>query len=100
MRDADQQFLLVERFGDVVRRAGLEPFDDVVGRVQCREEDDRNLLRLRIGFQFLGHFVTVHAGHHDVEQDQVRGLFFDGLQRFHTVIGSDDPVFLVSDQHF
>ena len=36
--------------------------------------DDRDPLELVVGLEVFAHLVTVHLGHVDVEQDQVRGI--------------------------
>jgi hypothetical protein len=87
-REARLQLGEVDRFGDVVVGAGVQPFDLVFGRVERGLHDDRNERQRRIGLHTLRHFDAVHLGHHDVEQHEVGRRFFDLFQRFRSVAGA------------
>ncbi len=63
-----------ERLVNVVDRAHLEPERLLVDRRARGQEDDRDLRGARVTLQATADFVTVHPGHADVEQDEVRLL--------------------------
>ena len=82
-----------DRLGDVVHRAQFQALLLVLDLGHGGQEDDRDVTRLRVGLELLADLVAVHAGHHDVEQDQVgRGVGPDDLQRLLAVVGDLDPV--------
>ncbi len=75
--------------GDVIDRAHFQPLGFVVHFVHGGDENHRNVARHRIGFQGHADFVAAHAGHHDVEQDQVDPGFGKGdFQRAFTIDGN------------
>jgi len=47
-------------------------------------KNDGDGLRLLVGLQALADLDAVHLGHHDVEQDQVRLVGLDQVQRLPT----------------
>jgi hypothetical protein len=70
--DPRQHDCRADRFGDVIHGAEAEASLLVLGGRFGGEEDDRNAACRRIRLQLPADFVTVHARHHDVEQDQLR----------------------------
>ena len=70
--DARLDDLAIDRFGDVVDRPRVEPSNLVGRRPQRGNEDDRYPRRPRVVLQARAGFVAVDAGHHHVEQDDVR----------------------------
>ena len=66
---AGDEFFVVERLGDVVAGPEFESLDDVLGVVQSREENHRDILVRRVRLEPFQHLVSVQIGHHDVQQD-------------------------------
>jgi hypothetical protein len=60
-----------QRLGDVVDRAHRQPALFLLGGVERGDADHRDVARQRIGAQAAHHLEAVHAGHHQVEQDQI-----------------------------
>ena len=71
----------LDRLGDVVVCARLEPLDLVFGRIERRLHDDRNEGQVRVRLYSPGDFHSVDVRHHDVEENQIRRLGLDLLQR-------------------
>ena len=81
------QFPRAERLGHVVVRAGLEA-DQAVGLVaQGGQHHDRDR---PAGAQPAAHLQAVHAGQHQVEDDQVGRLLGDPAQRLVPVVHALD----------
>ena len=100
VRYAGDQLLVVERLGDVVAGSQFEPLDDVLGVVQRREENHRDVLQCGVCLQVPDHLVAVHVGHHDVQQDQVGGLLCGLFERLVTSRCRDDLVFGTAQHGF
>ena len=67
--DARQQLVELERLREVVVGAGIEPAHDVLGRVACREHQDRRLATLAP--QLRRHLQAVLLGEHHVEHHEI-----------------------------
>ena len=63
---------LLDRFGDVIHRAGVEPPRQILHVRLGRDEDDGNVRDRFIFFEAAAGLEAVHLGHHDVQQHQVR----------------------------
>ena len=61
----------LEGLGEVVDAAGGEAADLVVGIAEAGEEDDGDLAEGGVGLEPGADLVAVHAGHVDVEEDEV-----------------------------
>jgi hypothetical protein len=72
--DARDQLLRAERLDDVVVGAEFEAADAIRFFAARGEHDDRRRRRARILADGLAHEQTVHAGQHEVEQDQIGRL--------------------------
>ncbi len=70
--DPRHQLQHAERLGDVVLRAEVQPGHLVGLRPAGREQDDREAGRFRVLFQAAQGLEPVHAGEHDVQQEDVR----------------------------
>src|SRR5258705_6155908 len=81
--DASEQFANGERFGDVIIGAELEA-DDLIYFLTARGEHDDGNGR-PFGLELLAHIESAHAGHHDVENHQVRRILESVLQPFHAI---------------
>ena len=86
----------VDRFVDEIDAPCGEGPGLAVGVVTRRDEDDGNPCRTRVPLQRLADRIPVHAGHHDVQQDQVRCVLSQQLQRLgagegalNVVVGSE-----------
>ena len=66
---------------DVVVGAALQPLHHVLGLVEGRDQDDGDEGQRLVVLDAPGHLVPVQPGHHHVQQDQVRRLFLDAVQR-------------------
>jgi hypothetical protein len=81
--DPGQQFLLVEGFDDIVLPSGIKALDDIFLLGKRGEKDNRDILILGVSFQLTAERKTIHAGHHDIKENnirdqgtqQLRGLF-------------------------
>src|SRR5215813_13016702 len=72
---------------------------EIFGREQTRGEDnDGNIARGFLCTQFVQYSETIHFGHHQVEQDQVRGLFCNDRERLPTSTGSNRMTTRLLDQ--
>ena len=85
---------MVDRLGDVLVAAGIEPGHDVVGIGLRRDQDDRHERQAGIGLELPADLNAVPARHHDVEQDQIGRLRARGDQRLVAVPGRDHLVTL------
>ena len=65
---------VVDRLGQEVVGARLEAAHPIGGIGQGRDHDDGDVPRLRVRPEPLGDLETVHARHHDVEQNEIRRL--------------------------
>jgi len=65
-RPRDQRDV-VDRLGQKVVGARLEPLHSVGRLVERRDDDHRDVLRARLGLKPPADLETVHAGHHHVE---------------------------------
>ena len=59
-----------DRFGNVVDRAEPESAQLVLLAIECRYENNRDIARDASGFELLQYLITIHVGHHDVQQNQ------------------------------
>ena len=87
MLDARQQFLALDRLGDVVDGTEPEAFDFVGGIVQRRHEDHRQGRGARVALEPAADFETVHLRHRHVEQDQVGHRQFHFFERLRAAAG-------------
>ena len=79
--DAREKLLLVEGLLDEVVRPGIDRRDPVFA-LAGRDHDHGEEAGRWIVAQPPAHLVAAHAGHLNVEQDEVRRLLADALQRF------------------
>ena len=91
-----QQLLGVERLGQVVIRAGVEPRDPIGGLGARRQHEDRHPVAL--GSQHPTDGQTVDGRHHQVEDQQVDGAGSHPIQRRGPGRGGRHPVSLESEQ--
>ena len=81
--DARQQFLALNRFGDVVHRTETKSLDFVGGVVQCGHEDHRDFGGPRIGFHAPANLEAVRFRHAHVQKHQIgsrQTRFFERLR--------------------
>ena len=93
------ELFLIEGFGNEIAPSRLKSSYDIIRTVQGRQEDNRNLSGRLRGFQLRRHFESVHAGHHDVQQNQVGPSLFDDPDCLQTVRSRDDPKTLFLKQY-
>ena len=89
----------VDRLGQVVVGAGIQPLDQIFVTVQCRQENDRCPSVDFHGLDAAGCFEAIHDRHHDVEQDQIRHFLRKTTHRFLAVLGDDDLVTELFEEH-
>ena len=78
--------------------AGLDALDALALRVERGDEDDRQQRGRGIGAKVPAHVVAGQAGHHHVEQDEVRRLRRDLGERLLAVDGGRHRVALHAEQ--
>ena len=92
--DFFEEFAEVERLDDVViDPAGVGPCD-VLGLASCGEHDDGDVLSPGLSAKGFEHFVSVHDGHNDIQEDDVGGFFFGLLEALPAVVSGYDVVFV------
>lgn len=91
----DDGFL--EGLGDVIDRAQRQSADLVLGIGKRGDEDDRDRGQPGIGLERSKRLVAVHAGHHDIEQDQIRRRGSGQLERLRAAGGGRDRVSRIDD---
>ena len=79
---AREQRGIVDRLGEEIVGAGIEPRDAVGRLVERGDHHDRHMGGLGIGLDAAADFEAVHARHHDVEQDDVGLVLLHALERF------------------
>lgn len=95
--DAEDEFAWAEGFDDVVVCAEFEAEDAVdFGGFGC-EYDDGDVFELGVFADLFADFGAAHAGHHDVEDDEVDFFFFEGLEGFGAVVDFDGVVSFVCE---
>ena len=87
---AREQRRVVDRLGEKIIGAGIEPGQPVGRLIERRHHDDGDVRGFGIGFDAAADFETVHARHHHVEQHDVGRLGGDALERFLAVMRGDD----------
>ena len=86
-----------DRLGDVVHRADLEA-PRLVGHIGQRgDEDHRDGAGGLLGLESLADFEAGHAGHHHIQQDQVRTLAVGQFQRLLAILGEQQAVVVLQD---
>ena len=96
--DAGLELGRVERLGDVVVGAGLDPLGQHLGPGPRGHQDDGDVLDGLVGLDRLGEGVAVHPGHHDVAQDEVGVLLAEELEAL-LGGGHELEVELVGEEH-
>ena len=87
--DARRHLLAVKRLGDVVVRAQLQPQHLIERLVPRCDHNNRDVRGLPHGFE---HLPAVHAGHHHVQQHQIRRHF---AELGHRVIPAPNRLHLI-----
>ena len=83
--DPGHQGKIIDRLGKKIVSAGFKAVD-AVGRLAERgQHHDGDMFGLGARLQPAAGFIAVHAGHHDVEQDDVRLFGFRDLDRLRPV---------------
>ena len=85
---------VVDRLGDVLVAAGIEPGHDV-DRIGLRgHQDDRHERQARVRLELPADLDAVLARHHDVEENQIRRLCPRDGERLVAILGRDHLVAL------
>ena len=95
--DGDEHALAGERLLDEIKGAELRRFDRRAHGAVARDDHDRQRV---VGLaDLLQRFEAVHAGHFDVEKDQVGGFALDDRERFGSARSLLDVVAFVFENH-
>ncbi|HJM42342.1 MAG TPA: hypothetical protein QF870_03355, partial [Nitrospinota bacterium] len=70
--DPCEQFRQIHRFAQIIVRARLETLQHVLFQGLRRQKKNHQVMEFRA--QLPTHFQTVHARHHDVQNDHVRSI--------------------------
>ncbi len=84
---ARHQRHLVDRLGQILVGAGVEPGDHVRAVGFGGDQNDGHERQLRIGLEPAAHLDAVELRHHDVEQDEVGQMLRGGGERLLAVGG-------------
>ena len=87
---AFEEDVFLERLADVVGGSGLEAFEHGLCVVQCRKEDDGDVLCLGLSLEDLTDLEAGELRHHHVEQDEVGHLVFHKVHDLERFSASDD----------
>lgn len=87
--NAGENLLFKEWFYDVVDGARLEGSDLLFGFMESDHEEHRDPTPAIIVFQTVARFKAIHAGHHDVEENEVRTYVFELSQGARTTVGDE-----------
>ena len=68
--DSCQQYVGLDGFGEVIDSTQCQSTLLVIFGIQCRDKNNRDVAGFRDFPEFSEHLITVHLGHHDIEQDQ------------------------------
>lgn len=90
--NSQDQFSGSDRLAQVLIGARIEACQDVFVLGKGADHDDRNIVRVRIGFELPGTLQAVHVGHHHVHDDDIRRVFLDAFDGPVAVDGLADPV--------
>ncbi len=90
--DAGEEFGGIEGFGDVIDGAGVEGIEEVLEVVTGGEEDDGHGGGGGLLFESAADFESVHAGHHEVEEDEVWEVSGDAFEGLGAVGGGHDVI--------
>ena len=91
-----QNLLGLKRFADIINATQGKGFQFVHGLVQTTDKNNGYVACPVICFQFLANFITGHAGHHDIKQNQIRQFFLYGSQSLTAIEHWPDFVLLTA----
>ena len=80
--DPREERYLVDRLGEEIICAGIEPAHPVGGLIERRHHHDGNMRRCLVPFQPAADFQAVHSRHHHIEKNNVAiavGADFQGI---------------------
>ena len=92
---AGAQFGAIKRFGQKIVGAGGQPLQLGGAIIQRRHHHNRHFGQGRVGAQPAADFIAIHAGHHHVEQDQVRAQGVRQLQGLRPILRQHQFVIVV-----
>lgn len=91
-RDASDQFVDVERFGDIVVGALFQALSHLGALVEGAQDDDGYRRSEIEVLNVVQERISIHHRHHKVEQDQVRAALLETFETFDPVLGEHDLV--------
>src|SRR5690606_7994163 len=86
-----EQFELVDGLGDEVVGAAFAGLFDVAQFVEGGDHEDLDVAGGRVALELAADLEPAHAGHHDVQEDQVGVVSGNLLEGFDSVEGGDEP---------
>ena len=92
-----EQDLCGKRLGNILIRTYLIAGNYIAFITQCRKEDDRHIVP---GSDVTAHFLAIHAGHHDVEYDNVILLLIRQRTCINSVIYGIDLKTVFTEEDF
>ena len=84
-----QQQLRMERLGDIIVRPTVQSLQILFGRIECRQQNDRDMAEIQVVFHLQAHFRTCHFRHHDIADHQIGLLGINLFQPFLAVMRTD-----------
>ncbi|MEY3458010.1 MAG: hypothetical protein RL215_1167 [Planctomycetota bacterium] len=98
--DAGAEFEAIDWFGEEVVAAGLDGFFDVSGFIECGDDQYGDHAFGRIIFDLCADFIAAHAGHHDVEKDQIWQVLIDHLHGLLAIGSHENLIAFVGEVGF
>ena len=90
--DPEFQICQVERLGEVLVGSNEECLLLVFLLCSGSQQDDGQMVELRVFLYPLRQFVAAHFWHHDIGYDQVERLLLDNVQCFLAILGNIDMI--------
>lgn len=88
--DSGDEFEPVDGFGEEIIGAEFDGSFNVGDLVERGDNDDGYVLGGGIGLEFAADLEPGHAGHHDIEEDEVRSFGGDGVEGLDAIAGLAD----------
>ena len=91
------QYLYIERLRYIIIRSEHQTFYNIFHRSLCSQQNDRNMRKFHIGFDFIAQILSRHLGHDHITHDQVRLYLLCHLQSFASIARS---IYVVHRQEY
>jgi len=87
-----EHFLFADRFGHIVDAACGQTTHNVLSIAARGDEDDRDIARLFVLLETLARCKAIDAGHHHIQQDQLRLAQGHDVQCLFATGGTHNPI--------